>query len=91
MDAAPLGVAYVAAALALGICMGVRFPGTVIGRRSGPDLLEIIRNRVESTLPIDIQAECFHGIRIDERAQPGDWIAIWGGKLISCVTSEEDY
>jgi hypothetical protein len=78
-EAAPLGVAFVAAALALGICLGVDFVSTR-GRPRGPDLLHTVRSLSRESLPKDIRAECFDGIRVDERPRPGDWIAIWGGK-----------
>lgn len=79
IDAAPLGVAFVAAALGLGICLGVDFAG-INGRPQGPDILKIVRALSRDALPKDIQATCFDGIREDERPKPGDWIAIWGGK-----------
>jgi NADPH:quinone reductase-like Zn-dependent oxidoreductase len=82
IEAAPLGVAYVAATLALGICIGLDFQSATGGPR-GPDLLKTIRSLPQEALPLDIRKECFEGIREDERAKPGDWIAIWGGKLIN--------
>ena len=78
-EAAPLGVAFIAAALALGICLGVDFASTS-SVPFGPDLLHTVRSLSQESLPKDIRAECFHGITEDERPRPGDWIAIWGGK-----------
>jgi NADPH:quinone reductase-like Zn-dependent oxidoreductase len=78
-EAAPLGVAFAAAALALGICMGLDFRLMNNGPR-GPDLLHTVRSLARDALPKDIHAECFDGIKDDERAKEGDWIAIWGGK-----------
>jgi NADPH:quinone reductase-like Zn-dependent oxidoreductase len=78
-EAAPLGVAYIAAALALGICLGLDFRALNNGPR-GPDLLQTVRSLPRDVLPKDVQAECFDGIIEAERAQEGDWIAIWGGK-----------
>lgn len=78
-EAAPLGVAFVAAALALGICIGMDFVVTDDGPR-GPDLLRIVASLDREALPKDIHKECFDGIRENERAKEGDWIAIWGGK-----------
>lgn len=78
-EAAPLGVAFVAATLALGICLGLDFVGTN-GQPRGPDLLRTVRSLPRESLPKDIRAECFDTIREDERPRPGDWIAIWGGK-----------
>jgi len=78
IDAAPLGVAFVAAALALGICLGLDFVSANGGPR-GPDLLREVRALPRDALPQDIRGECFDGIEESERAKPGDWIAIWGG------------
>jgi NADPH:quinone reductase-like Zn-dependent oxidoreductase len=72
-----VGVAYVAAALSLGLCMGVDF-STVL---DGPDLSEIVRTIDPEQLPQDIRAECLSGINPGEGALPGDWLAIWGGML----------
>jgi len=81
IDVAPLGVAYVAAALGLGICLGVDFVGTN-GRPRGPDLLKTVRALSREALPVDIHKTCFDGIREEERPKQGDWIAIWGGESI---------
>ncbi|KAK6827237.1 quinone oxidoreductase (alcohol dehydrogenase GroES-like domain-containing protein) [Apiospora arundinis] len=82
-SAATLGVAFVAAALALGICMGVDFSHTA----DGPDLLELVQKYHKDgdgyQLPEDIRAECLEGLAPGERALPGDWIAIWGGSSTS--------
>lgn len=75
-EGATVGVAYVAASLALGVCLGVDFSRVF----NGPDLLRVLRRLPEDTLPADVRAECHHGISEDERARPGDWIAIWGGE-----------
>ncbi|KAK8105247.1 GroES-like protein [Apiospora kogelbergensis] len=89
-SAATLGVAFVAAALALGICMGVDFSHTA----DGPDLLELVQKYQQPfsspggkggsyQLPEDIRAECLEGLGPGERALPGDWVAIWGGSSTS--------
>lgn len=78
-EAAPLGVAFVAAALALGICIGMDFVAVNGGPR-GPDLLGTLRSMSRDAIPQDIRTECFGGIRSEERAKEGDWIAIWGGE-----------
>lgn len=75
---APLGVAFVAAALALGICIGLDFSGSP-GRPNGPDLLQIVRSLSREALPNDVHAECFEKLERQDRATAGDWIAIWGG------------
>lgn len=84
-SAATLGVAFVAAALSLGICMGVDFSHTA----DGPDLLELVQEYQSASpgggyqLPADIRAECLEGLAPGERAVPGDWVAIWGGSSTS--------
>ncbi|KAK5267880.1 hypothetical protein LTR99_009667 [Exophiala xenobiotica] len=70
-----LGVAFVAAAISLGICAGLDFD-SVLG---GPNLLSIVRSLDSSRLAEDIRTECLAGIDETERARPGDWLAIWGG------------
>ncbi|KAF6826994.1 zinc-binding dehydrogenase [Colletotrichum plurivorum] len=78
---ATLGVAFVAAALSLGICMGVDFSPIL----DGPDLLTLLRTTIPAeSLPQDIRGECLTGIRDDlERAVAGDWVAVWGGSSTS--------
>ncbi|KIX09970.1 uncharacterized protein Z518_01051 [Rhinocladiella mackenziei CBS 650.93] len=74
-----LGVAFVAAAICLGICTGLDFSGVA----HGPDLLSIVRQLDPSRLPEDIRSECLTGIDKAERAKKGDWLAIWGGSSTS--------
>ncbi|KAL0936316.1 Zinc-type alcohol dehydrogenase-like protein C2E1P3.01-like protein 1 [Colletotrichum truncatum] len=76
---ATLGVAFVAAVLSLGICMGIDF-SNVLG---GPDLLQLVRSIPPESLPKDIRDECLSGIRDHERAVAGDWVVIWGGSSTS--------
>ncbi|CAM1500481.1 Fc.00g096430.m01.CDS01 [Cosmosporella sp. VM-42] len=76
---ATLGVAFVAASLALGICLGVDFTTA----HDGPNVLDLVRSVPEEALPQDIQGECLSGILPSEGAKPGDWIAIWGGSSTS--------
>ncbi|KIL85054.1 hypothetical protein FAVG1_11482 [Fusarium avenaceum] len=80
-EGATLGVAYVAAALSLGICLGVDFTRV----HDGPDLLSIVKSVPEESLPEDIRGECLNSISPSEGAKPGDWIAIWGGSSTSAV------
>lgn len=70
-----LGVAFVSAVLALGICMGVNFASI----EDGPDLLDIVRKIDPDSLPTDIRQECLAGIGKAERAKAGDFLVIWGG------------
>lgn len=83
-DAAPLGVAFVAASIALGICLGMDFLGGKSGVR-GPNLLRVVRSIPRDQLPPDIRPECFDSINESEGAKPGDWIAIWGGEQVRAL------
>ncbi|KAF3762197.1 hypothetical protein M406DRAFT_45552 [Cryphonectria parasitica EP155] len=78
-EGSTLGVAFVAAALALGICMGVDFSEIA----DGPDLLKIVKEVAPESIPEDIRAESLNGIPEHERARPGDWLAVWGGSATS--------
>lgn len=79
-NCAAVGVAFVAAALALGICFGVDF-STSRNSFRGPNLLGLVRVFNSGLLAEDVREECLHGIALPERAKSGEWIAIWGGKL----------
>lgn len=81
---AGIGVAFVAALLALGICLGVDY-ATITGASQGPDLLSLLLNLDRDGIPEDVREECFDGIRHEERPQKGDWLAIWGGKVTAAV------
>ncbi|KAM0352358.1 hypothetical protein ACHAPU_002023 [Fusarium lateritium] len=78
---ATLGVAYVAAALSLGVCLGVDFTQV----HDGPNILNLVREVPEEALPEDIRGECLNSILPSEGAKAGDWIAIWGGSSTSAV------
>ncbi|KAM7203146.1 GroES (chaperonin 10)-like protein [Naviculisporaceae sp. PSN 640] len=78
-EGSTLGVAFVAAVLSLGVCMGVDF-SSVLG---GPDLLSILRGIEAEKIPADVRQECLEGIQDHERAGAGDWLAIWGGSSTS--------
>ncbi|KND91022.1 Dimethyl-sulfide monooxygenase [Tolypocladium ophioglossoides CBS 100239] len=77
-DAATLGVAFVTAALALGVCMGVNF--SVLG---GLDLFSIVRKVDRGEILEDVRQETLGSIQDHERARPGDWLVIWGGSSTS--------
>lgn len=81
---AGIGVAFVAALLALGICLGVDY-ATITGASQGPDLLSLLLNLDRDGIPEDVREECFDAIRHEERPQKGDWLAIWGGKITAAV------
>ncbi|KAF1925019.1 GroES-like protein [Didymella exigua CBS 183.55] len=74
-----LGVAFVSAVLALGICMGVSFESV----EDGPDLLSIVRSIDPARLPADIRKECLENICEADRAKAGDYLVIWGGSSTS--------
>lgn len=76
---AAVGVAFTSALLALGISLGLNFD---IGGEApqGPDLLKIAKEADRDEIPEDVQDEVLNGISDDERPQPGDWLAIWGGE-----------
>ena len=80
---ASLGVAYVAAVLALGVSLGLDFSRGQ-GKR-GRDLWQLVQDLPAGSLPSDVAGECLSGIREDERPQVGEWIAIWGGSSTSAL------
>ncbi|KAJ5569636.1 Polyketide synthase enoylreductase [Penicillium hispanicum] len=73
---ASLGVAFVAAALALGVSFGLDF--SFLPHSPGPNLVRIINQLDSKYIPSDIYDECFAASNDSERPQRGDWIAIWG-------------
>ena len=81
-EGSSLGVAFVAAALTLGISFGADF-STVLG---GPDLFALIRSVEASEIPTDVIQESLHGVQKHERLKRGDWLAIWGGEYSWGVT-----
>ena len=68
---AAVGVAFVTAAITLGVCLGLRF-------KDGPDLYTLVRSIEKDSLSEDIRDECYEGMLETERLQSGDWLAIWG-------------
>ncbi|KAK4187653.1 hypothetical protein QBC35DRAFT_229592 [Podospora australis] len=78
-EGSTLGVAFVAAALSLGICAGLDFSGVL----NGPDLFSLVRSISPELLAADIRDECLEAILPHERAQRGDWLAVWGGSSTS--------
>lgn len=75
---AALGVAFVAASIALGVSLGVDF-SRLTPATAEIDLLRLVRSLSPNDVPADIRDELFGGISDGERPQPGDWLAIWGG------------
>ncbi|KAF4634230.1 hypothetical protein G7Y89_g3868 [Cudoniella acicularis] len=70
-----LGIAFVTAILALGVCLGCDF--TPAG---SPNLRKILREIKMEAIPTDQREEC-----LQESGAPrqGDWILIWGGSSTS--------
>ena len=80
-----MGVAFVSAVLALGICMGISFEDV----EDGPDLLKIVRNNGPERLPTDIRKECLSYISEADRAKVGDYLIIWGGSSTSAHLTKQ--
>lgn len=76
-EGAALGVAFVAAAVSLGVSFGLDF-SALRSAPSGPDCLSLVRQLDPRDVPDDVRDECFGGIASSERPQGGDWLAIWG-------------
>lgn len=74
---ASLGVAYVAAALALGVSFGLDFG--LAQNVPGPDLRGFLKDVNPQDIPEDVRPECLPSSEAGaERVHSGDWIAIWG-------------
>ncbi|KAF2501885.1 GroES-like protein [Lophium mytilinum] len=101
---AALGVAYVAAVLALGICLGIDFSAlplaSAAANSAGPHLLEIVSKIPDEKLPADVIAECRRAQQEDGERQfaydarkpgeagMGDWIAVWGSSTTGFLISQ---
>lgn len=77
-EGAAVGVAFVAASIALGVSLGVDFKS--LAQAPETDLLGLARGLKEKEVPEDVREEVFRGIREEERPRPGEWVAIWGGE-----------
>ncbi|KAJ5993996.1 Polyketide synthase enoylreductase [Penicillium sp. IBT 35674x] len=73
---ASLGVAFVAAVLALGVSFGLDF--SRLTKSPGPNLVNVINQLNKNDIPADIQDEVFATHDESDRPQRGDWLAIWG-------------
>ena len=71
-----VGVAFVAASLALGVSLGADFSSVL----DGPDLFRALRDIDTGRIPDDVVNETLHSLRDEERPREGDWLVIWGGK-----------
>jgi NADPH:quinone reductase-like Zn-dependent oxidoreductase len=86
-QAASVGVAYVAAALALSVSLGLKLP--CLSGQPDVNLWKAVRQLPIDAIPADIAAECLSSIDNAERPQPGDWIAIYGGSSTSALFISE--
>jgi hypothetical protein len=75
---AGLGVAFVAAALTLGINFGCDFSVLSESIR-GPDIKTLLKAITKEKISEEIRDECLEGISPHERPKAGEWITIWGG------------
>lgn len=75
---AGVGVAFIAAVLALGVCLGADF-SELDGAVRGPNLKTILANHADR-IPKDVKEESLAEISPSERPRRGDWIVIWGGE-----------
>ncbi|KAF9889367.1 hypothetical protein FE257_007477 [Aspergillus nanangensis] len=73
---ASLGVAFVAAILALGVSFGLDFAAP--SACPGPNLVDVVRRLPDDSIPSDIRDECLTARVESERLRSGNWIAIWG-------------
>jgi NADPH:quinone reductase-like Zn-dependent oxidoreductase len=83
--AASVGVAFVAAALGLGICLGLTFSMSLV--TDSPDLQAISQSQDRKDVPDDVYAELF-GNGACGRPNESDWILIYGGT--STIASNRD-
>ncbi|KAL7793869.1 GroES-like protein [Trichoderma ceciliae] len=77
---ASMGVAYVAAGLSLGVCLGVTF--TKGPKKREFNLLENAR-RYPEDVPDDILDEVFDALAPCYQAQPGEWLLVYGASSIT--------
>lgn len=77
-EAASLGVAFVTAALSLGICLGVVLPRQ--GKLPDLDLLATAQGLGPERVPSDCLDEVFSPIPRESRPRKGEWIMIYGGE-----------
>ncbi|KAL2814122.1 chaperonin 10-like protein [Aspergillus granulosus] len=80
---ASVGVAFVAAILALGVSFGLDLG--VISECPGPNLPELLGKVDINTIPSDVRNECFASRETVERPKAKDWIAIWGASTTTGI------
>ncbi|KAF2211350.1 hypothetical protein CERZMDRAFT_43688 [Cercospora zeae-maydis SCOH1-5] len=80
-----LGVAFVAASLTLGVCLGVKLPDIKATKGwQGPDIRQMVRRTALGDVPSDTVAECL-SMPEHERPMPEEWLVIWGGSSTSAL------
>ncbi|KAL5119969.1 hypothetical protein ACEQ8H_002067 [Pleosporales sp. CAS-2024a] len=79
--AASVGVAFVTAAIALGVSLGMVFPTDANG--SALNLLKVAQAQEPSNVPADISDEIFNAIHPRSRPRNGDWIMIYGASSVT--------
>ncbi|RFU81694.1 hypothetical protein TARUN_479 [Trichoderma arundinaceum] len=77
---ASMGVAYVAAGLSLGVCLGLSF--TKGPNKREFNLLENAR-RYPEDVPDDIFDEVFDALAPCYQAQPGEWLLVYGASTVA--------
>ncbi|RBR26046.1 uncharacterized protein FIESC28_01074 [Fusarium coffeatum] len=80
-----IGVAFVTAAVALSICLGVDFTAV----DSGPDMRQVVDGLKVDSLPKDVHKEIAQQIPSPDRPEAGDWFIIWGGSSTSAILSAQ--
>ncbi|KAM0346952.1 hypothetical protein HYE67_002907 [Fusarium culmorum] len=80
-----IGVAFVTAAVALSICLGVDF--AVVD--NGPDVRQVVDGLNVDSLPKDVHKEIAQQIPTQDRPEAGDWFVIWGGSSTSAILSAQ--
>ncbi|CEF79765.1 unnamed protein product [Fusarium graminearum] len=80
-----IGVAFVTAAVALGICLGVDF--AVVD--NGPDVRQVVEGLNVDSFPKDVHKEIAQQIPTQDRPEAGDWFVIWGGSSTSAILSAQ--
>ena len=77
---ASLGVAFVAASIALGVCLGVDFPS--FSAYPPLSLLSLAQRQEKHLIPSDAESEVLENKCIPAGSRPhaGEWILIYGGE-----------
>ncbi|KAL1859000.1 hypothetical protein VTK73DRAFT_7718 [Phialemonium thermophilum] len=78
---ASLGVGFVAASIALGVCLGIDFPS--FSHYPPLSLLSVAQGQPREEVPSDVAAEVFEGIPPSERPKARDWVLIYGASSVT--------